>query len=185
MKKSSVKSFYLFFAGLVFFALAISINIPVEAVQPKGATELTQQYNAAAAQKLPFHDRQDFEDAVRGLVAPAPGALIRDSEGRIVWDITQYDFLKSDSPYDTINPSLQRQATLNNLHGLFKVNDRVYQGRGYDLANMGIIIGDKGYIIIDPLTSVDTARAAMRLVYDHLGKKPIVAVIYSHSHGDH
>ncbi len=185
MKKSVGKSFYLCFARLAFFALVITINMPVEAAERGGATELTQQFNAAIAQKLPFHDRQDFEDAARGLVAPAPAVIIRDSDGSIVWDMTQYAFLKNDSPLETINPSLQRQATLNNLHGLFKVNDRIYQVRGYDLANMGIIIGDKGYIIIDPLTSIDTSRAAMRLVYDHLGKKPIIAVIYSHSHADH
>ncbi len=185
MKKSVGKSFYLCFARLAFFALVITINMPVEAAELGGATELTQQFNAAIAQKLPFHDRQDFEDAARGLVAPAPAVIIRDSDGSIVWDMTQYAFLKNDSPLETINPSLQRQATLNNLHGLFKVNDRIYQVRGYDLANMGIIIGDKGYIIIDPLTSIDTSRAAMRLVYDHLGKKPIIAVIYSHSHADH
>ncbi len=185
MKKSVGKSFYLCFARLAFFALVITINMPVEAAERGGATELTQQFNAAIAQKLPFHDRQDFEDAARGLVAPAPAVIIRDSDGSIVWDMTQYAFLKNDSPLETINPSLHRQATLNNLHGLFKVNDRIYQVRGYDLANMGIIIGDKGYIIIDPLTSIDTSRAAMRLVYDHLGKKPIIAVIYSHSHADH
>ncbi len=185
MKKSVGKSFYLCFARLAFFALVITINMPVEAAERGGATELTQQFNSAIAQKLPFHDRQDFEDAARGLVAPAPAVIIRDSDGSIVWDMTQYAFLKNDSPLETINPSLQRQATLNNLHGLFKVNDRIYQVRGYDLANMGIIIGDKGYIIIDPLTSIDTSRAAMRLVYDHLGKKPIIAVIYSHSHADH
>jgi alkyl sulfatase BDS1-like metallo-beta-lactamase superfamily hydrolase len=185
MKKSVGKSFYLCFARLAFFALVITINMPVEAVERGGATELTQQFNAAIAQKLPFHDRQDFEDAARGLVAPAPAVIIRDSDGSTVWDMTQYAFLKNDSPLETINPSLHRQATLNNLHGLFKVNDRIYQVRGYDLANMGIIIGDKGYIIIDPLTSIDTSRAAMRLVYDHLGKKPIIAVIYSHSHADH
>ncbi len=185
MKKSVGKSFYLCFARLAFFALVITINMPVEAAERGGATELTQQFNAAIAQKLPFHDRQDFEDAARGLVAPAPAVIIRDSDGSIVWDMTQYAFLKNDSPLETINPSLHRQATLNNLHGLFKVNDRIYQVRGYDLANMGIIIGDKGYIIIDPLTSIDTSQAAMRLVYDHLGKKPIIAVIYSHSHADH
>jgi len=185
MKKNGGKLLHLCFARLVLFALALMINIPVEAAQPGDAAKLTQQYNAAVAQTLPFHDRQDFEDAARGLVARPPAAVIRDSAGRIVWNMTQYDFLKKDAPYETINPSLQRQAALNNLHGLFKVNDRIYQVRGYDLANMGIIISDKGYIIIDPLTSTDTARAAMQLVHDHLGKKPITAVIYSHSHGDH
>lgn len=187
MKKNRRNSFSSHFAKLAMFSLAITLHFPVEAeaVQPGDATELTRQLQTAISQKLPFWDRQDFEDAARGLVAPATAAIIRDSEGRIIWNMTQYDFLKNDCFLETINPSLQRQATLNNLHGLFKVTDRVYQVRGYDLANMGIIIGNKGYIIIDPLTSVDTARAAMQLAYDHLGKKPITAVIYSHSHGDH
>ncbi len=70
-------------------------------------------------------------------------------------------------------------------HGLFHVTERVYQVRGLDLANMTIIEGDSGLIVIDPLTAAETARAALDLYYAHRPKKPVLAVIYSHSHVDH
>jgi alkyl sulfatase BDS1-like metallo-beta-lactamase superfamily hydrolase len=111
--------------------------------------------------------------------------VIRNAAGEIVWDMNPYQFLAGDTSPETVHPSLRRQAALNNQHGLFQVRERVYQVRGYDLANMGIIVGATGYIVIDPLTSTDTARAAIELVYAHLGKKPIRAVVYSHSHADH
>lgn len=180
------KSFWLLqvlFLALV--ALTVMVHVPAQAAEPGAATEATRQSNVAVLHDLPFRDKQDFADAARGLVAPAPVAVIRNPEGQIVWDMNQYQFLNGDAPLETINPSLRRQATLNNFHGLFKVADRIYQVRGYDLANMGIVVGDTGYIVIDPLTSVDTSRAALELVYAHLGKKPIMAVIHSHSHADH
>jgi len=167
-------------------ALIIVGQAPLNAMEgSRGASEATKQANAAVFKELPFSDRQDFADAGRGLVAQAPSTAIRDPEGNIVWDMGPYAFLNGDAPLETINPSLRRQAALNNIHGLFKVTDRIYQVRGYDLANMGIVVGETGYIIIDPLTSVVTTKAAIDLFYEHIGKKLIVAVIYSHSHGDH
>jgi alkyl sulfatase BDS1-like metallo-beta-lactamase superfamily hydrolase len=186
MKKSGQKLLLIQVVFLALAAMTFMLQVPAEAADPAGtATEATRLANADVLNTLPFSDRQDFADAARGLVAPAPDAVIRNPEGRIVWDMNQYQFLNEDTPMDTVNPSLRRQASLNNMHGLFKVTGRVYQVRGYDLANMGIIMGDTGYIVIDPLTSVDTARAAIELVYTHLGKKPVIAVIYSHSHADH
>jgi alkyl sulfatase BDS1-like metallo-beta-lactamase superfamily hydrolase len=61
----------------------------------------------------------------------------------------------------------------------------VYQVRGFDLANISFIKGKTGWIIFDPLTSEETARAALEFVDDKLGKLPVKAVVYSHSHGDH
>jgi len=157
----------------------------LRATEPQSATEATKLSNAAVLKNLPFNDKQDFADASRGLIFQSPSTVIRDPAGNVVWDMGQYAFLNGDKPIETINPSLRRQAALDNIHGLFKVTDRIYQVRGYDLANMGIVVGDTGYIIIDPLTSVVTAKAAIDLFYEHMGKKPIIAVIYSHSHGDH
>lgn len=167
------------------FVLGILAAPVLGAEEPKGATEATKQSHAAYFKNLPFNDRQDFADAERGLIARLPSTVIRDEDGNVVWSMDQYGFLNGEAPIETINPSLRRQAQLNNIHGLFKVTDRIYQVRGYDLANMSIVIGDSGYIVIDPLTSILTAKAAMDLVYQHVGKKPVVAVMYSHSHGDH
>jgi alkyl sulfatase BDS1-like metallo-beta-lactamase superfamily hydrolase len=167
------------------FALGMVSSGTLGAEGSKGATEATKQSHAAFIKNLPFSEKQDFADAGRGLVARLPSTVIRDPAGNVVWDMDQYIFLNGDAPIDTINPSLRRQAALNNIHGLFKVTDRIYQVRGYDLANMGIVVGDTGYIIIDPLTSVVTTKAAIELLYEHAGKKPIVAVLYSHSHADH
>ncbi len=165
--------------------LGITVNGSLGAEEPKGATEVTKASHAVFVKSLPFSDKQDFADAARGFMARPPGTAIHDSDGNVVWDMDPYAFLNGETPIDTINPSLRRQATLNNIHGLFKVTDRIYQVRGYDLANLGIVVGETGCIIIDPLTSVATAKAAMDLFYEHVGKKPIVAVIYSHSHADH
>jgi alkyl sulfatase BDS1-like metallo-beta-lactamase superfamily hydrolase len=153
--------------------------------EPNDATDATREVNAAVAQQLPFADQQDFEDARRGLIDEGP-ATIRDARGHVVWDVEQYAFLKGDAGAPaTVNPSLWRQAQLNLIRGLFKVTDRVYQVRGYDLSNISFVAGDTGYIVIDPLVSAETARAALDLLFQHVEKKPIVAVIYSHSHVDH
>jgi len=39
--------------------------------------------------------------------------------------------------------------------------------------------------VFDPLTCKETAKAALDLINEKVGKRPVVAVIYSHSHGDH
>ena len=135
--------------------------------------------------RLPFQNKADFEDAKRGFIAALPDALVVNAEGKTVWSLKPYDFLKAETAPDTVNPSLWRQAQLNAIHGLFKVTDRVYQVRGMDLANMTLIEGDSGLIIIDPLLSVETAKAALGLYYANRPARPVIAVIYSHSHVDH
>ncbi len=156
----------------------------VHGTEPKDATAATRKIHAEILQRLPFADRDDFEDARRGLIDAGLGT-VRDGKGNIVWDLKEYSFLDADTPPETVNPSLWRQAQLNLLHGIFKVTDRVYQVRGYDLSNISFIEGDTGYIVIDPLVSAETARAAVDLLFKNRGEKPIVAVIYSHSHIDH
>lgn len=152
-------------------------------VAPKNATKLTRDANAAVLNELPFDDKQDFEDAKRGFVATVPGFNVP-GPGYALWDLRRYDFIKGDAP-DTVNPSLWRIAQLNLNNGLFKVVDRVYQIRGFDLSNMTIIEGDTGLIVIDPLISPETARAGLELYYKSMSRKPIVAVIHTHSHIDH
>ena len=148
------------------------------------ASEATQENNAQVRAELPFDFAEDFELAARGFVGKPDSLVVRDASGRVVWDMDQFAFEQGGAP-DTVNPSLWRQAKLNAMHGLFKVTDRIYQVRGYDLSNLSVIEGDTGYIIVDPLITEEVAKAAMDLIYEHLPKKPVVAVIYSHSHADH
>lgn len=170
-------------AALPWFAVAAH----AESQAPKPATEATRQANAAVLKALPFNDRQDFEDAQHGLIAQPKELSIRDANGKVVWDMASYQrFIGLDKAApDSVNPSLWRIAQLNMQYGLFKVTDKIYQVRGYDLSNITFIEGQSGWIVFDPLLSVEAAKAALALVEEHLGKKPIVAVVYSHSHADH
>lgn len=147
------------------------------------ASAATREANAAYAQ-LPLADPADLADAQRGLIAHEQGLVISTESGARVWDTTGYEFLAGDAP-PTVNPSLWRQAKLNDLHGLFEVTSGVYQVRGYDVSNMTIIEGKTGRIVVDPLTAQETAAAAWRLVEKTLGAKPVTAVIFTHSHIDH
>lgn len=154
-------------------------------VQPKAATEQTVQANAAVVGQLPFNDRTDYEDAQRGFIATLPHIDIKAPDGRTIWQLKGYDFLKQEQAPPTVNPSLWRIAQLNLLNGLFKVVDGIYQIRGFDLSNMTIIEGKSGIIVVDPLISQEVARAGLELYYAHRPKKPLKAVIYTHSHVDH
>ncbi len=157
------------------------------ATPSKPATPFTRQANQQVLQELPFSDRQDFEDAQRGLIAREDVVTIKDAKGNVVWDLEQYKKyigLDKASP-DTVNPSLWRNAQLSLLNGLFKVTDRIYQVRGYDLSNITFVQGDTGWIVFDPLISPETARAGLDLINRQLGTRPVVAVVYSHSHVDH
>jgi alkyl sulfatase BDS1-like metallo-beta-lactamase superfamily hydrolase len=141
--------------------------------------------NRAIFSALDFSDQASFDDAARGLIGSIPDARILGAKGQVVWDMSSFSFLDDESSPDSVNPSLWRQARLNRLHGLFKVTDRLYQVRGFDLANMTIIEGDSGIVIIDPLTFTESASAALALYRAHRGDRPVRAVIYSHSHADH
>ncbi len=142
------------------------------AQQPMPAEPAVVTANRAILSQLPFSDRQDFEDANRGFIATTPNTP------------DPYKFLQHDAP-PTVNPSLWRQAQLNAMNGLFKVADGVYQVRGFSQANMTIVEGRTGIIIIDTLTTPGAAREALDLYFAHRPRKPVVAVIYTHSHPDH
>jgi alkyl sulfatase BDS1-like metallo-beta-lactamase superfamily hydrolase len=153
----------------------------------KDATEITAKTNTQVIKELPFADEQDFEDAKCGFIAPLPNTgVIKNSKGETVWDMNRFSFIKQDAPApNTVNPSLWRQSQLLMLGGLYKVVDGLYQVRNADISNMVIIEGKNGIIIADPLVSKEVASAALDLYYQHRPKKPVVAVIYSHSHVDH
>ncbi|MFQ5417115.1 MAG: alkyl/aryl-sulfatase, partial [Myxococcota bacterium] len=152
--------------------------------ESKPATTATRVVHDRFARALPFEDERDFELATRGRLAEEPSLRIPSDDGSVAWDMTIYGFTEGDAP-ETVNPSLWRQAKLNKIHGLFEVSDGIYQVRGYDLSNISFVRGDTGWIVIDPLITMEAARAALALVNETLGERPVVAVIYSHSHADH
>jgi alkyl sulfatase BDS1-like metallo-beta-lactamase superfamily hydrolase len=152
---------------------------------PEDATAVTRAQNRALLDVLPFRDTQDFVDARRGFLATLPEVVIRNAQGRVVWNLGEYAFLQEAEAPPTVNPSLWRQARLNMHHGLFQVTDRIYQIRGFDISNMTILEGDRGLIIIDPLLSMEVARAGLDLYCEHRGRRPVTAIIYTHSHTDH
>jgi alkyl sulfatase BDS1-like metallo-beta-lactamase superfamily hydrolase len=140
--------------------------------------------HARVRAELDFSDRGDFDDVRRGFIATLPDAHIDADSGGVSWSMKPYGFLAGESP-DTVNPSLWRMSQLNAVHGLFEVKDRVYQVRGFSLANVTFIEGDTGVIVVDPLQFTEHARAAIALYRAHRGDRPVVAVIYTHSHRDH
>ena len=150
-----------------------------------GATKATKDANAKVLKELPFEtDKKDFEWAMKGFIANREDPLIKNKNGDIVWDLSATEFLKSDAP-DTVNPSLWRNSQLYAMSGLFKSAEGVYQVRGFDLANVTFVRGETGWIVIDPLTAGETARAAYELLIKHVEDLPITAILYTHSHGDH
>jgi alkyl sulfatase BDS1-like metallo-beta-lactamase superfamily hydrolase len=152
--------------------------------RPKDASASVIAQNEATLKALPFTDMADFDDAARGFLGSIDNAKITSEQGRVVWSLEPYGFLSEAEAPATVNPSLWRQSRLNMQHGLFEVVSGVYQVRGLDIANMTVIEGDSGVIVVDTLTSIEGARAAMELYFKHRGKKPVTAVIFTHTHTD-
>lgn len=173
-------------AAAVLLTATLLAAAPTLAQQaPKPATAVTTSANDVVRKSLALNDKQDFEDATRGLIATLADPVVKTADGKVVWDAQRYDFIQGDAPA-TVNPSLWRQEKLNNAKGLFKVTDGIYQIRGYDLANMTLVEGKTGWIVIDPLLTAEIAKATIAFAMDKLGsQKPVVAVIYTHSHADH
>ena len=155
-------------------------------VDSKPATDATIAANRHVLEKLDFTDTASFENAQRGFIASInPMKIAHHEADRFVFDLSATEFLEHQAP-DTVNPSLWRQAQLNaQHHGLFEVVDGIYQVRSFDIANMTLIRGDTGWIVIDPLTSSETSSAALALANKHLGHREVVAVVHTHSHADH
>jgi alkyl sulfatase BDS1-like metallo-beta-lactamase superfamily hydrolase len=148
------------------------------------AMPATLEANAQMAQGLKLDDPQDFEDAARGLIA-RPSGTITGADGAVLVDFAALDFLKEAAAPPTVNPSMWRHARLNAQFGLFKVTDGIHQLRGFDISNMTLIDGKTGWIVVDPLTAREVAAAAITFAREHLGDKPVSAIIYTHSHIDH
>jgi alkyl sulfatase BDS1-like metallo-beta-lactamase superfamily hydrolase len=153
--------------------------------RPKDASASVVARHAATLEALPFSDVRDFDDASRGFLGTLDHAKITTAAGRVVWSLEPYGFLADETAPATVDPSLWRQSRLNMHHGLFEVLPGVYQVRGLDIANMTLIEGDSGVIVVDTLTSIEGARAAIELYFQHRGKRPVATVIFTHTHADH
>ena len=153
--------------------------------EPKDATAATRAANRAALAGMPVEDGADFERVRRGFLGTLPDARIESPTRGVAWDLSAFAFEQEETPPDTVHPSLWRQARLNLNHGLFQVTEGVYQVRGFDISNVTFIEGERGYVVIDPLTTAEPAAAALALMRRHRGDKPVTAVIYTHSHVDH
>ena len=156
-------------------------NAP-EPAKPASPATIAAQRSADAA--LPAEDGRDTEFAARGFIATLPDPMIRSAAGKPVWNADGYAWVRGTAP-DTVHPSLWREMTLLGRHGLFRVASDLWQVRGLDVSNMTVIAGQTGWILVDPLTTRETAAAALALVNRTLGERPVRAVIYSHSHVDH
>jgi alkyl sulfatase BDS1-like metallo-beta-lactamase superfamily hydrolase len=155
----------------------------VLAVDHKPPTAIIE--SAHSERTLPFHDTTDFENADRGFIAALSPCVIRAADGRVVWDNDVYSFLGGPAP-TSVHPSLWRQSTLTAKQGLYEVVPGIYQVRGFDISNITFVEGDTGVIVIDPLVCTEVAAAALGLYRTHRGgDRPVVAVIYTHSHVDH
>lgn len=156
---------------------------PAPAAPAGDASRFTVAAHQALAGRLDLDAPGALQDAQRGFIA-SPEGQVRGADGRVIWDFSAFDFVAGKAP-STVNPSLWRQAMLNNQAGLFEVTAGVWQLRGFDLANMTLIEGEQGWIVVDPLTARETAAAALAFARRHLGDRPVTAVVFTHSHADH
>ncbi len=153
--------------------------------QQKEASEITKKKNQEVYEKLDFEDKEEFECAQRGLIAAPEELELKDENGKVIWSQKAYAFVEDADAPDTVNPSLWRNTQLNHIYGLFEVTDGIYQVRGYDMSNITFIKGETGWIVFDPLMSVECSKAAYELVSRELGEYPVKGIVISHPHVDH
>lgn len=153
--------------------------------EKKDATEYTASVNESVYALLDFNDTSERENAERGLIYAPESLELKDEEGNVIWSQDAYAFVETDEAPDTVNPSLWRNTQLNHIYGLFEVAEGIYQVRGYDMTNITFIEGDTGWIVFDPLMSTECSAAALQLVNEQLGERPVVAIVISHTHVDH
>ena len=181
------KTSYIHLAVTVGLLLGNCAHAKDKHFHPKGKppSEHTIKVLEQARKTLPFADKQDFEEQKKGFIAAPKSKKIMADAGHVAWDLERFQFLLEGDEFDSIHPSLVRQSVLNMNYGLYEVIPGIYQVRGFDLANISFVRGKTGWIVFDPLTAPETTRAAKQLIDKHVGKLPVVAVVYSHSHGDH
>ena len=166
-------------------AAALAIAISSQGMAQSGASRSVTEANDQTAREIAAYASQDFDDARRGFIATIDSPAITNDDGTTCYDIAAWDFLDGEAPA-TVNPSLWRQSMLNSINGLFEVvKGKIYQVRGFDIANMTFVRSDDGWIIIDATSADGAAKAGYDLVKKHLGNYPVKAIILTHPHGDH
>jgi alkyl sulfatase BDS1-like metallo-beta-lactamase superfamily hydrolase len=172
---------------IILISFSLSAFAAEEHFHPQGKmpSKYTVELQNKLRQSLPFDDKKDFEEQKKGFIAAPDYKQIMAEAGHVAWDMGSYEWLLQGKDFDSIHPSLQRQAILNMNYGLYEVIPGIYQVRGFDLANISFIKSDTGWVVFDPLTAKETAAAALKLINEKLGERPVVAVVYSHSHADH
>lgn len=179
---------YAYFLAFCFVIAVIGCNntdsTPAEIAEVDAQNATQTNLRQQIEEYLPFEDSTDFVNARKGFIATRKDPIVKNEDGSISVDLNAWNFLDEAAP-STVNPSLWRQGQLNKIHGLFEVTKGIYQIRGFDLANMTLIESDNGWIIIDPLTSKNAAKAGLELANEQLGEKAVKAVIFTHSHIDH
>lgn len=186
MKRSKLFIFVGLTAALFTFSSCTGgkTGTPLDA-SAKEATKTTQDKNKEVYALLDFSDEQEKSFAEKGLIAAPESLELKDEKGKVVWSQKACSFVENADAPATVNPSLWRNTQLNHLYGLFEVADGIYQVRGYDMTNITFIKGDTGWIVFDPLMSTECSAAAMQLVNENLGERPVTAVVMSHPHVDH
>lgn len=185
-KKLLMAKIWFFIPVVMATVLFVSAGSAGAEAAPKDATSFTKEINSMYLKVLLFDDKSDFEAAQKGFIAPLyEDGILKDKDGNVLYKAADFKFDLNASAPDTVNPSLWRQSQLNGISGLFKVADRIYQVRGQDISNITFIEGDSGIIVMDPLVTAEAAANALKLYFQHRPQKPVVAVIYSHSHVDH
>lgn len=152
---------------------------------PKDPSAATTAANHAATDRYDMANRQDFTDSRRGLIADLPGN-VTGADGHVIFDPHDFDYITDDAPApDSVEPSLWRQSQLIRHGGLFEVTKGLYQVRNNDIANLTVVEGEDGLIVIDCMAGVESARQGMALIREHVSDKPVAAVVYTHTHIDH
>lgn len=160
------------------------LPLPEQPEHPETAEDIEATETTATAGVIETAEDIEAADADRGFLAPLSTAVVTDADGRVVWDGGGYAFLGEECP-PTAHPELWRRSRLDARQGLYEVVEGVYQVRGLDLANMTLIEGDTGVVIVDPLASTECAAAALRLYRAHRGDRPVTAVVHTHPDIDH
>lgn len=67
---------------------------------------------------------------------------------------------------------------------IIQVGSNVFTAKGYDVANISMIVGEDGIIIVDSGRDNDRAAEVMA-EFRRITPKPVKAIILTHGHGDH
>lgn len=188
MKRTFCTAICVLLAAFICLQLASCGESGGEPLTPaqKEAAQFTKESNQAVYTALNFGDKDEFTCAQKGLIAAPEELELKDESGKVIWSQKAYSFVENGAEAPaTVNPSLWRDTQLNHFYGLFEVSDRIYQVRGYDMSNITFIKGETGWIVFDPLMSMECSKAAMQLVEENLGKRPVTGIVISHPHVDH